>query len=116
MSETIVEGRPWGGLIVIAIILLFSTALVYQHEKAEALKSEVIEAADLPETAYVEWVHTLKQPTNSGWMKVEVWYTVPNYICSEYELDNEPWKCENIGSKSGAVTFWYNKNTKEKRI
>ena len=54
-----------------------------------------------------------KHTWKSDWYMIYYTIKIPDYVCSERDKENFPWKCEDINYESNSGYIWFNMKTKE---
>ena len=58
-------------------------------------------------------IYIYKHTWKSDWYMIHYIIKTPDYVCSEREKENFPWKCEDIPCETTIGHIWFNMKTKE---
>ena len=107
----------WDNISSIVVILLFlilaGSVSYIGYERFQA-KSDIENAINVPDGYSIEPVNNFNFKKMDGdWYRYTMWFKKPSYVCTEDEMINEPWKCEDVTYDWQSATVWYNTKTKK---
>ena len=104
---------------ILAMVLgtAFSLALVfgviaYSGRGFEQARNAIENAISIPDGYVLDQDYTYMDRMGDNWFKWAMGFIKPDYVCTEYEKINEPWKCK-TGYDYQPVRIWYNTKTQE---
>ena len=107
----------WSNITFIAVILLvlvFAGSVIYSGYEQYQVKRDIEDAINVPDGYSIEaagWFQFEKM--DNDWYRWIMWFKKPSYVCTEDEMINEPWKCDDITYDWQSATVWYNTKTKK---
>ena len=108
--------RMFAAIVVVILLMVFvfvGSVFYFGYEQYQA-KSDIENAINVPDGYSIEPVNMLNLKKMDGnWYRWIMWFKKPNYVCTEDEMINEPWKCEDITYDWQSATVWYNTKTKK---
>lgn len=100
--------------IIIGSILLFSIFYIPIQGilVAKSAEETIRINNNISENSYIN-IWSCSHTWKSNWYEIHYTIETPEYVCSEREKKNFPWKCKDIPCESTIGHIWFNMKTKE---
>ena len=92
--------------LIICLVTIQPILVIYNAEETIRIDSNISENSSIN-------IHICKHTWKSDWYMLYYTIKIPDYVCSEREKENFPWKCEDIHYEYNSGYVWFNTKTKE---
>ena len=108
--------RIFAAIVVVILLMVFvfvGSVFYFGYERFQA-KSDIVDAINVPDGYSIETVNLYNfEKMDGDWYRHTMLFKKPSYVCTEDEMINEPWKCEDVTCDWQSATVWYNTKTKK---
>ena len=101
-------------VVILLMVFVFVCSVFYIGYVQHQVKSDIENAINVPVGYSIKTVDCGDFKKMDGdWYRWIMWFKKPSYVCTEDEMIDEPWKCEDDTYDWQSATVWYNTKTKK---